>query len=114
MYINLFSHFILQGTGIRLGIIVLATTSVITAVAVCFASSWELTLLVLLAFPLIFTSYRLSNSLYRHTGSADDQSIQESTHIVIETIEHIKTVVSLGAEEYFVNTVNTHLRSHIK
>ena len=66
----------------------------------------------MLAIPLIFASFRLTYVLYRHDSSEDGNFLQESTHIMIETIEHIKTVISLGAEDYFVNSVNTRLYSH--
>lgn len=103
-----------QGTGIQLGNIVLAATSVLMALAICFYSSWELSLVMVLAFPLLFISYRLANSLYYSTGSGDGDSLQVSSHIVLETVRFIKTVFSLGAEEYFVKSVQHFLRVHTK
>ena len=66
----------------------------------------------MLDIPLILVSFRLAYVLYLKNSSKGSNSLQESTHTVIETIEHIKTVISLGAEEYFVNSVNTRLHSH--
>ena len=88
--------------------------SVLTALAVCFYSSWELSLILLLAFPLVFLSYRIANKLYQSTGSGDDDHLQASAHVVIESVDHIKTVVALGAEEYFVRSINNYLHSHTR
>ena len=80
----------------------------------CFYSSWELSVILLLAFPLVFLSYRISDKLYQSTGSGDDDHLQASAHVVIESVDHIKTVVALGAEEYFVNSINNYLHSHTR
>ena len=75
-------------------------------------SSWELTFLLMLTFPLVFISFRLNNKLYSSTGSVKIDTLQESAHVITETIDHIKTVVTLGAKEYFVNYIKRYLRSH--
>ena len=102
----------MQGTGIQVGTIVLASTSVFIALILSFASSWELTFLLMLTFPLVFISFRLNNKLYSSTGSVKIDTLQESAHVITETIDHIKTVVTLGAKEYFVNYIKRYLRSH--
>ena len=105
-------HFHLQGTGIQLGTIVLASTSILIALILSFISSWELTFLLMLTFPLVFITYRLNNKLYKSTGSGKIDTLQESAHVITETIDHIKTVVTLGAKEYFVKSIKRHLQSH--
>ena len=102
----------MQGTGIQVGTIVLASTSVFIALILSFISSWELTFLLMLTFPLVFISYRLNNKLYKSTGSGKIDTLQESAHVITETINHIKTVVTLGAKEYFVNYIKRYLQSH--
>ena len=102
----------LQGTGIRIGTIMLATASVVVALAVCFTGSWELTFLVFIAFPLMITSYRVGVSMYRGVQSAD--SLARASHVVMETTDNIKTVVSLGAEDYFVNSIKDNLRQQLR
>ena len=101
-----------QGTGIQLGSIFLATTSVLMTVVVSFYSSWELALMLIVAFPLIFVSYRLSHNLYYSTG--DNDYLQASAHVVLETVKYIKTVVTLQAGDYFINSVNEYLRLHTR
>ena len=95
-----------------MGTIVLASTSVLMALILSFISAWELTLVLMVAFPLTFVTYRLSNKLYQSTGSGELDHLQESGHMVTETVDHIKTVVTLGTEDYFINTVSQYLQSH--
>ena len=79
----------------------------------CFISSWELSLVLFLAFPLIFLSYRLGHKLLYSSGSGDSHCLEVSTHLVTETVSNIKTVISLGAEDYFVESIAHYLHSHI-
>ena len=102
----------MQGTGIQVGTIVLASTSVLIALILSFISSWELTFLLMLTFPLVFISFRLNNKLYSSTGSVKMDSLQKSAHVITETIDFIKTVVTLGAKEYFVKSIKKYLQSH--
>ena len=92
----------------------LATASVVAALAVCFTGSWELTFLVFIAIPLLITSYRVGFSMYRGVQSADDSSLARASHVVTETTDNIKTVVSLGAEDYFVNSIKDNLRLQLR
>ena len=86
--------------------------SVLVTFAVCIYSSWELTLVVIFVFPLLFISYRLTNTFYYSTGSGNDDYLQSSSHVVLETVRNIKTVVSLGAQECFIGRVKGYLSSH--
>ena len=49
---------------------------------------------------------QITNKLYQRTGSGDGDHLQVSAHVMIESVDHIKTVIALGAEEYFVNSIN--------
>ena len=62
------------------------------------------------SFPLVFLAYSFSVRI-NHVKNAG-RFLQVSTHVVTETIGNIKTVVAYGAEEYFVQKVSQHLRSH--
>ena len=104
----------MQGTGIQLGVIILAATSVVVALAVCFSGSWELTLIFSLAIPLIIISNRIAFFMYSGVQSPDETSITSASHVVMETVDSIKTVVSLGAEEYFVNVTREHLNVRLR
>ena len=79
----------------------------------CFVSSWELSLVVVPAFPLIFLSHRLGHKLLYSSGSGDGDCLEVSTHLVTETVSNIKTVVSLEARDYFVESISLYLHSHM-
>ena len=104
---------LMQGTGIILGTIVLAAVSVVVAVIICFVSSWQLSFVLLLAFPLNILSYRLSYKLLQSSGAGEGKNLEMSTHLVTESVTNIKTVVSLGAQHYFVQSISSHLHSHM-
>ena len=79
----------------------------------CFTSSWELTLILLLIFPFVLISQRLTHNLLYSSGSGSIEFLEVSTHVVTETVSNIKTVITHGADEYFVNTIGCYLQSHM-
>ena len=105
---------VLQGTGIRLGTIVLAAAAIVATLVVCLTGSWELTFIVLSTIPLYFISYRVTFGMYSGVQSSADSSLAKASHILTETVGSIKTVFSLGAEDYFVNSIKSKLSSHLK
>ena len=92
----------------------LAATSVIVGLGVCLSGSWELTFILFLAIPLIIIAHQIEFSLYSEGRSKDDDSLTRAANIVVETKDNMKTVLSLGAEEYLVNTVKGGLNLHLK
>lgn len=103
-----------QGTGIRLGTVILATVSVVVTLAVCFTGSWELTFVIFIIIPLEIISSRVGLAIYDRFESANNTAIAKISHVVIEATAHIKTVVSLGAEDYLVNSVDKDLSLLVK
>jgi len=103
---------VLQGTGIRLGIIVLAISSIVAALVVCFTGSWELTFIIFIAIPLFIISYRVAFAMYSGVQSVDE--ITSASHVVMETVDNMKTVVSLGAEDHFVNATKEYLNVQLR
>ena len=74
----------------------------ITAVIIAFIASWELTLVVMLLFPVFGIVATLQQKFV--TGrSVENQKRQESSgQIVLESITNIRTVAALGVEERFL------------
>ena len=103
----------LQGTGIILGVIILAAVSVVVTLLICFISSWQLSFVLLLAFPFLFLTYRLGNKLLHSSGAGNDDDLETSTQFVIESVTNMKTVISLGAQKYFIESVSFLLHSHM-
>ena len=103
----------LQGTGIRLGTGVLATLSVLLTLVICLATSWELTLVLMFSFPLMFVSIHLSYKIVSTNGPGVGKCLETSTHLVTETVKNIKTVFSHNAMEYFIQRSSHLLHSHM-
>ena len=103
----------MQGTGVVLGTVVLAAVSVVVTLLICFISSWQLSFVLLWAFPSLFLSYRLSHKLLHGSGAGDEKHLEISTQFVTESITNIKTVKSLGAQKYFIQSISCQLHSHM-
>ena len=104
----------MQGTGIQLGNIILATAAVVVALALCFSGSWELTFILFFVVPVIIISNRIALATNSGVQSAGEMSIANASHTVMETVDNIKTVMLLGAERHFVNIVKENLSLQLK
>ena len=82
------------------------------AFVVSMTGSWELTFVIFITIPLIFISYRASFAMLRGTQSEGDNPLSRASHVVTESVQNIKTVVSLGAEEYLVKVVRKNLKEY--
>ena len=93
-----------QATGINLGFYLQMIFAFITAVIIAFIASWELTLVVVVLFPVFATVFFLQRKFV--TGrSVENKKRQESRgQIVVESIANIRTVAVLGVEDHFLKT----------
>lgn len=90
-----------QITGIRFGSILQIFGGLVTAIAIGFSASWELTLVLMFAFPVLFIAGYFQIRLLSGRAEENKQSIEESGQIAAESIDNIDTVVSLGIEPQF-------------
>ena len=90
-----------QVTGIQLGRILQIVSSLIAAVSVGFASSWELTLVLMFAFPLMFFATYLEIRSLSGRAELNKRRLEESGMIAAESINNIDTLASLGIEPLF-------------
>ena len=90
-----------QITGIRFGSILQIFGGLVTAIAIGFSASWELTLVLMFAFPVLFLAGYFQIHLLSGRAEENKQSIEESGQIAAESIDNIDTVVSLGIEPQF-------------
>lgn len=74
----------------------------ITALTIAFYYSWKLTLLIIGFGPLLLFSGAAHMKVF--TNFADEQSANliDASAIATEAIMNIRTVASIGKEEYFV------------
>ncbi|KAG2465266.1 MDR1 protein, partial [Polypterus senegalus] len=87
--------------GSRLGLAIQSICSLLIAVIVAFVFSWQLTLLILACIPfLVGANFIRMKSVAGH-ASKDQSALEASGKISTETVENIRTVVSLTREEIF-------------
>ena len=90
-----------QVTGIRLGSVLQLAGGLIAALAVGFSASWELTLVLMFAFPVLFLAAYFQIRLLSGKAQENKRRIEESGQIAAESIDNIDTVASLGIESQF-------------
>ena len=82
------------------------------SIVISFALSWQLTLVMLLFVPLTFISGNLlGKASTSHKTKGKSNVEDELGRLTVETVENIKTLVSLSREKYFIDefaTVNKH------
>lgn len=93
--------FVSQVTGIRFGSVLQVVGGLIAAIAVGFSASWELTLVLIPAFPMQFLASYFQIRLLSGKAQRNKKSIEESGQIAAESIDNIDTVASLGIESLF-------------
>lgn len=92
----------------------LAAVSIIISVGVCLSGSWQLTLVLFLAIPMIIIAHQIEFSQYSKAHSNTDNSFTKAANLVLETKDNMKTVLSLAAEEYFITAMKRDLSLHLR
>ncbi|XP_028674145.1 ATP-dependent translocase ABCB1 isoform X2 [Erpetoichthys calabaricus] len=96
--------------GSRLALGIQSICTLLLAVIIAFVFSWQLTLLILACIPfLVGASLVRMKSVAGH-ASKDQNALEASGKISTETVENIRTVVSLTREEIFFNMYCKSLR----
>lgn len=90
-----------QVTGIRFGNVLQVIGGLIAALAVSFSASWELTLVLMFGFPLLFLAGYIQIRLLSGRAQENKKSLEESGQIAAESFDNIDTVASLGIEPQF-------------
>ena len=96
-----YNYYVCQVTGIRFGSVLQIGGGLIAAVAVGFAASWELTPVLMFAFPVLLLAAYFQIRLLSGRAQENKKSIEESGQIAAESIDNIDTVTSLGIEPQF-------------
>ena len=82
----------------------------IAAVIIAFTASWELSLVLLLAFPVLATVAFLQMRLLRGKSEKNKRSMEASGKTAVESIDNIRTVASLGVETRFYEMYASQLK----
>ncbi len=72
------------------------------AVIYSFALNWKLSFVMCIFVPISFIASAFVSKFAMDTNAGGNSASEEGGRITVETVDNIKTVVSLGREEYFI------------
>ena len=104
----------LQATGIRMGAILQTIFGFVVAMVIAFVSSWELSLLLLLFFPLLALGSYLQVRVLRGSIEKNARRLERSGQTAVESIDNIRTVAGLGVELVFYENYRTSLKGPLR
>ena len=81
-------------------------TGFITAMTIAFTASWELTFVLIFCFPILGAVGFLQLRLIAGRTAKNKKNLEESGKTAVESIDNVRTVVSLGLEDHLVGKYN--------
>lgn len=87
-------------TGTRIGSLLQAASTICIGVGISFYYSWNLTLVSVVAIPIVLGSIMLESWYTESSGLKEKQSLESAIKLAVEAISNIRTVASLGQEPY--------------
>ncbi|CAG4942049.1 unnamed protein product [Colias eurytheme] len=90
-------------TGLRIGLIIQGTSSVLVGFIMAMAYDWKLTLVGTAFLPLMVGSIWLEGIVSQKSQSDERDAMESATAIATEAVVSIKTVQSLGVEKVFLS-----------
>ncbi|XP_072931072.1 multidrug resistance protein homolog 49-like [Epargyreus clarus] len=90
-------------TGLRVGLILQGTSSVVVGFIMAICYNWKLTLVGTAFLPLMVGSIWLEGIISQKSQSDERAAMESATAIATEAVVSIKTVQSLGVESIFLN-----------
>ncbi|KAH9520278.1 Multidrug resistance protein 1 [Bulinus truncatus] len=98
---------LVQGaTGSKIGLMLEAAATIIAALLIALIYGWKLTLVVLAFMPLMFLGGFVQGKVIAGASKKDRKQLQQAGKICSEVVDSIRTVVSLGREDYFHKIFN--------
>ena len=92
-----------QATGIRIGVLFQILFGFLSAIIISFIAAWELTLVVIVVFPVLGAVTFMQQELIVGRIQRNKKSLEKSGETAVESIENIRTVAGLGIEEKFID-----------
>ncbi|XP_055625929.1 multidrug resistance protein homolog 49 [Toxorhynchites rutilus septentrionalis] len=87
-------------TGTRIGSLLQAASTICIGVGISFYYSWNLTLVSVVAIPVVLGSIILESRYMESSGLKEKQSLESAIKLAVEAISNIRTVASLGQEPH--------------
>ena len=116
MFIHLSRNYssISQATGIRVGVVLQQVFGLVAALIIAFAATWELTLILLLCFPVLITVGFFQIRLIAGKAQKNKKGLETAGQIAVESIDNIRTVVSLSVEPRFYENYQQQIKIPFK
>ncbi|KAH9520279.1 ATP-dependent translocase ABCB1, partial [Bulinus truncatus] len=89
-------------TGSKIGLMLEAISTIACAVAIAFVSGWKLTLVVLSFMPVMIIGGIIQGRAIAGASNSEKKQVQQAGKICSEVVDSIRTVESLGREDYFL------------
>ena len=86
----------------------------LSALIIGFYFSWKLTLLILAFTPILGIAGAAQFKLFGNFAADQGKQLVKANALASQAITNVRTVASLGKEEYFVNEFNSHLEGPYK
>lgn len=90
-----------QATGTRIGTLVETCIGLLLAIAIAFAYSWLITLVILGVVPLIIIAGAFQLRVFTNHASKTKKDLEMAGKLAVDSIDNIRTVASLAIEDKF-------------
>ncbi|XP_058456656.1 multidrug resistance protein homolog 49 [Malaya genurostris] len=96
-------------TGTRIGSLLQAASTICIGVGIALYYSWNLTLVSVVAIPIVLGSILLESRYMESSALKEKQALESAIKLAVEAISNIRTVASLGQEPYVLERYNTEI-----
>ncbi|XP_055537427.1 multidrug resistance protein homolog 49 [Wyeomyia smithii] len=90
-------------TGTRIGSLLQAASTICIGVGIAFYYSWNLTLVSIVAIPIVLGSIMLESRYMESSALKEKQSLESAIKLATEAISNIRTVASLSQEPHVLD-----------
>jgi len=101
-------------TSIRLSTLVQVVVMGLSAIIVSFVYEWRLTLLIFAFIPLLLFAGAMYTTINTSFAAKEKETLIQAASVASETIANIRTVASLGLENYFFSRYESFLNAPLK
>ncbi|KAK3580601.1 hypothetical protein CHS0354_002699 [Potamilus streckersoni] len=89
-------------TGSKIGLLLESIATIIASLVIALYYSWKLTLVILTFMPIMIGVGIIQGRLITGFSKSDKKSIEETGQIFTESVDNMRTIVSLTREETFI------------
>lgn len=98
----------------RLNIMIQTIVMGLTAITIAFYYSWKLTLLIVGFAPLLLFAGAAHMKMFSNFAAEESENIIDASAVATEAIMNIRTVASIGKEQFFIDKYTNKLQASYK